>query len=636
MATLSFRNVNKIYPNKVQAVFDFNLEVKDKEFIVLVGPSGCGKSTTLRMLAGFEDISSGEIYIDDVKVNKMAPKDRNIAMVFQNYALYPHMTVYDNMAFALKLRKVAKPVLEVDAKNPEYLKKKEEVYKNNKKELETGLRDLKGKQATKEKIKEFHFAKANDLKVQLAKLDEQYSKPVYTYDLKKADELEKAIGFELNKAKILRSRIEKQINEEKNYPNEVRNGLRAQLRQENIDFKFAIRDLKRKIKHEIDPNRKNTLQAEIQKATDTHKQNIDTLNKKIEESKTLKPDANKIASLNNEIQALASIKVDEAKVASLRAELEKVYANKNQPAYYTAHYTSKEIAEKVSEAAEILGLTPYLRRKPAALSGGQRQRVALGRAIVRKPKVFLMDEPLSNLDAKLRVQTRGEISKIHQRVGATTIYVTHDQTEAMTMANRIVIMKDGYVQQVGTPKDVYENPVNIFVGGFIGSPSMNFFNGTFDGKNFVFANGKFTLPLSHNHIAALASYKNQPVVLGIRPEHFFFDDDKMLTSKSVTIPIKTDLSELLGSELIIYGDIASQKVVMKTSSRKQINPGETYKFVYDTSKVHFFDPKTTKVITYKKEAITTPISKPVVKKVVKKTKKVKVASKKKATKKKRK
>ncbi|MCQ2787106.1 MAG: ATP-binding cassette domain-containing protein, partial [Bacilli bacterium] len=274
----------------------------------------------------------------------------------------------------------------------------------------------------------------------------------------------------------------------------------------------------------------------MKKITDAHEQTVTTLNNKIKEAETMKVDETKIASLNKEIEALANIKIDENKIASLKAELEKVYANKNQPAYYTAHYSSKEIAEKVSEAAEILGLTPYLRRKPAALSGGQRQRVALGRAIVRKPKVFLMDEPLSNLDAKLRVQTRGEISKIHQRVGATTIYVTHDQTEAMTMANRIVIMKDGYVQQVGTPKDVYENPTNIFVGGFIGSPSMNFFNGTFDGKNFVFTNGKVKFPLSNNHIKALASYKNKPVVLGIRPEHFFFDDDKMLTSKSVTIP----------------------------------------------------------------------------------------------------
>ena len=253
MATLKFINLNKIYDNNVQAVFDFNLEVKDKEFIVFVGPSGCGKSTTLRMVAGLEDITNGELYIDDKLVNNIAPKNRDIAMVFQSYALYPHMTVYDNMAFGLKLKKLPK----------------------------------------------------------------------------------------------------------------------------------------------------------------------------------------------------------------------------------------EEIDKKIKSASEILGLTDYLNRKPKELSGGQRQRVALGRAIVRNPKVFLMDEPLSNLDAKLRVQMRSEIAKIHEQVGATTIYVTHDQTEAMTMASRIVVMKDGYIQQIGTPKEVYNYPNNIFVAGFIGAPAMNFINGAFEKEYFI-------------------------------------------------------------------------------------------------------------------------------------------------------
>ena len=248
MAELRFDGLDKVYDNGVQAVFDFTLEVKDKEFIVFVGPSGCGKSTTLRMVAGLEEITAGNLYIDDVLVNDVAPKDRNIAMVFQSYALYPHMTVYDNMAFGLKLRKMPKD----------------------------------------------------------------------------------------------------------------------------------------------------------------------------------------------------------------------------------------EIEERVKNAANTLGLTAYLDRKPKALSGGQRQRVALGRAIVRDAKVFLMDEPLSNLDAKLRVQMRSEIIKLTKRLGTTTVYVTHDQIEAMTMATRIVIMKDGYIQQVGAPKDVYDNPDNIFVGGFIGTPPMNFIYGKVD------------------------------------------------------------------------------------------------------------------------------------------------------------
>ena len=258
MATLKFKDINKIYDNKVQAVFDFNLDVNDHEFIVFVGPSGCGKSTTLRMVAGLEEITSGELYINNRLVNVIAPNDRDIAMVFQSYALYPHMTVYDNMAFGLKLRKIPK----------------------------------------------------------------------------------------------------------------------------------------------------------------------------------------------------------------------------------------EEIERRVNEAAAILGLEPYLNRRPKALSGGQRQRVALGRAIVRNPKVFLMDEPLSNLDAKLRVQMRSEIIKIHERVGATTIYVTHDQTEAMTMATRIVVMKDGYIQQIGTPKEVYNNPANTFVGGFIGSPAMNFLKGKYIDDCFVIEGSK--------------------------------------------------------------------------------------------------------------------------------------------------
>ena len=245
MANLRLENINKIYDNKVQAVFDFNLEIKDKEFIVFVGPSGCGKSTTLRMIAGLEEISSGSLYIDDVLENDVPSKDRDIAMVFQSYALYPHMSVYDNMAFGMKIKKVPKD----------------------------------------------------------------------------------------------------------------------------------------------------------------------------------------------------------------------------------------EIDKRIHEAARILEIEPYLKRKPKALSGGQRQRVALGRAIVRNAKVFLMDEPLSNLDAKLRVQMRSEIIKLHERIGATTIYVTHDQTEAMTMASRIVVMKDGYIQQIGAPKEIYEHPANMFVAGFLGSPAMNFIEG---------------------------------------------------------------------------------------------------------------------------------------------------------------
>ena len=364
MATVKFRNVNKIYDNKVQAVFDFNLEVEDKEFVVFVGPSGCGKSTTLRMLAGLEEITSGEILIDDVVVNEVSPKDRDIAMVFQSYALYPHLSVRDNMAFALKIKGLPKDLINA----------------------------------------------------------------------------------------------------------------------------------------------------------------------------------------------------------------------------------------KVEEAAELLGLTLYLKRKPKELSGGQRQRVALGRAIVRTPKVFLMDEPLSNLDAKLRVTMRSEIAKLHKRVGATTIYVTHDQTEAMTMADRIVVMKDGYVQQIGTPKEIYNTPRNIFVADFIGSPAMNFIHGKInEGKFVVSCDGKedviFSLP--KKFVKPLKEYEGKEIVLGIRPEDIIYTKDIQDEKCLSPINIECDVSELLGNELIVYADINGQRVAIKTKANKDISAGDINEFAFDENKIHFFDVETT-------------------------------------------
>ena len=359
MAELVFKNLDKIYDNQVQAVFDFSLKVKDKEFIVFVGPSGCGKSTTLRMVAGLEEITAGELYIDDVLVNDVAPKDRNIAMVFQSYALYPHMTVYDNMAFGLKLRKMPK------------------------------------------------------------------------------DEIEK----------------------------------------------------------------------------------------------------------------------------------------------------------RVKNAADILGLVPYLDRKPKALSGGQRQRVALGRAIVRDAKVFLMDEPLSNLDAKLRVQMRAEIIKLHERIGTTTIYVTHDQIEAMTMASRIVVMKDGYIQQVGAPKDIYDNPANIFVGGFIGTPPMNFLDGKVENGFFVGEGIKVAVPESKLKILKANKFENKQVVLGVRPEDIH--DEKVVkeTYADSIVKVKVDVAELLGAETNIYANVGPATIVAKVNARTDIHIGDELELAFDMNKVHFFDPE---------------------------------------------
>jgi multiple sugar transport system ATP-binding protein len=360
MAELRLENIYKIYDNKVTAVTDFNLHIQDKEFIVFVGPSGCGKSTTLRMIAGLEEISKGDFFIDERRVNDVAPKDRDIAMVFQNYALYPHMNVYDNMAFGLKLRKIPKP----------------------------------------------------------------------------------------------------------------------------------------------------------------------------------------------------------------------------------------EIDRRVQEAAKILGLEQYLDRKPKALSGGQRQRVALGRAIVRDAKVFLMDEPLSNLDAKLRVAMRAEITKLHNRLQTTTIYVTHDQTEAMTMATRLVVMKDGIIQQVGAPKEVYDKPENIFVAGFIGSPAMNFFSGTLlDGQ---FKIGDITVKVPEGKMKTLREqgYVNKELVLGIRPEDIHDEPVFIQSSQDTKVTAKVEVAELMGAETMLYSSINGSDFVARVDSRTDIKPNQSIDLAFDMNKSHYFDKDT--------------------------------------------
>ncbi|SDQ85784.1 ABC transporter ATP-binding protein [Virgibacillus salinus] len=360
MAELRLEHIKKSYDKKAIAVDDFDLEIKDKEFIVFVGPSGCGKSTTLRMIAGLEEITDGELYINDKKMNDVAPKDRDIAMVFQNYALYPHMNVYDNMAFGLKLRKFKKD----------------------------------------------------------------------------------------------------------------------------------------------------------------------------------------------------------------------------------------EIEQRVNNAANILGLEAYLDRKPKALSGGQRQRVALGRAIVRDAKVFLMDEPLSNLDAKLRVQMRAEIQKLHQRLQTTTIYVTHDQTEAMTMATRLVVMKDGYIQQVGAPKDVYDKPENIFVGGFIGSPSMNFLSGKLEDGYFVMEDTKVKVPEGKMKVLREQGYLDKDVTLGIRPEDIHDEPLFIDSTPDTKIKASIEVAELMGAESYLYSKVNEQDFVARVDSRSDINGGEEVDLAFDMNKVHFFDTET--------------------------------------------
>ncbi len=374
MAGLSLKGIYKKYPGGVVAVSDFNLEIKDKEFIVFVGPSGCGKSTTLRMIAGLEEISEGELYIGDKLVNDVAPKDRDIAMVFQNYALYPHMSVFENMAFGLKLRKTPRD----------------------------------------------------------------------------------------------------------------------------------------------------------------------------------------------------------------------------------------EIKRRVDEAARILDIAHLLDRKPKALSGGQRQRVALGRAIVREPQVFLLDEPLSNLDAKLRAQMRTEITKLHQRLGTTFIYVTHDQTEAMTMADRIVVMKDGLIQQVDTPQHLYDNPCNTFVAGFIGSPQMNFIdakivkhNGEFyvqfgseDTKHREGVKFNIKLPESKNPKNILEEYVDKEVILGIRPEHIH-DEPKLLEEfPDGIVDANVEVTELMGAETYIYMNVEGSYIMARVAPTTTAKMGMDIKVTFEPEKLYLFDKQT--------------------------------------------
>jgi len=371
MASLSLRHIYKKYPGGVTAVSDFNLEIKDKEFIVFVGPSGCGKSTTLRMIAGLEEITEGELFIGDQLVNDVAPKDRKIAMVFQNYALYPHMSVQDNMAFGLKLNKTPK----------------------------------------------------------------------------------------------------------------------------------------------------------------------------------------------------------------------------------------EEIKRRVEEAARILDITHLLDRKPKALSGGQKQRVALGRAIVRNPRVFLLDEPLSNLDAKLRAAMRTELTKLHQRVQTTFIYVTHDQVEAMTMASRIVVMKDGIIQQVDTPQHLYDAPCNIFVAGFIGTPQMNFINGTLTKKGndvfFNFEGNVLKLPPEKNEEGVLDEYIGKEVVAGLRPECIHDEPMYLSASPDATIDVDVDVIELMGAEIYLYLKSGEEtNLIARVSARSTSRGGDHIKVALDLSRIHLFDKDTERCIVH--------------------------------------
>ena len=506
MASLLFKNLNKIYDNDVQAVFDFSLEIQDKEFIVFVGPSGCGKSTTLRMVAGLENITSGELYIDNVMVNNIEPKDRNIAMVFQNYALYPHMTVYGNMAFALKLRKISCPVYTESVPTNLLLDENKLLLKEAKALRKKAEKKNEDKEMMEKVSKMYDQILANDEKLNKM-LEKNHVQGIWTEKIK---ELEVQLATLDKDIKQYQKYLDKG-----GYPEETMKTLQDGITQRQAQKEKVSKDLE-------------------------------------------------------------------------------YYQNNEVPMFKSRKLSKYEIDVEIIRAAKILDLERYLSRKPAALSGGQRQRVALGRAIVRNPKVFLMDEPLSNLDAKLRVQTRSEIINIHKRVNATTIYVTHDQTEAMTMADRIVVMKDGYIQQIDTPFEIYNNPANIFVAGFIGNPPMNFLNGKFDGKNFLLdGKNEVSFKLDNEQIKILENYKDKELVVGVRPENIYLKGDVKLKDEVNYVDINCEFRELMGYDSIIHTHVAGQKLLFKVDSVNGVKAGDALTIGFNNESLYFFDKETT-------------------------------------------
>ncbi len=556
MAGLSLRHIYKVYQSKEKekkrkkkddgakkrkgdflAVRDFNMEIEDGEFIVFVGPSGCGKSTTLRMIAGLEEITAGDLYIGDRLVNDVEPKDRDIAMVFQNYALYPHMTAGENIGFGLKMRKVAtpkndengNPVLAID-------KKKIRELRNSLKTVHIDIR----------------YAEENDaelvFKYRLCEIKAEYEKLLK----EKNAALDGKSGEQAKEILLSFSEREKAIAD---LVNEVLAAQKAVINE--IRLRYAGK------------------------------------NEKAEEVGNLAKELANRASVN-----LGDIRESDIKLAlterkkKLERDLE-YYTNTPVQVYEYRHIPKEEIEKKVKWASEVLGVTELLDIKPKAMSGGQRQRIALGRAIVREPKVMLLDEPLSNLDAKLRTTMRSEIVKLHNELKTTFIYVTHDQIEAMTMGTRIVVMKLGVIQQIDNPTNLFDFPENKFVAGFIGTPQMNFFDVTIkkNGKNLdvKYPNGEMQ---SYN-LANMRTIKPEyldgnehGVTLGIRGENVTFDEKG--------ISAKLSIKEILGNTTQMFVKITpeSPDSIICVNDRNDYRQGDTVKIFFDEKRIHLFDDET--------------------------------------------
>lgn len=558
MAGLSLRHIYKVYQSKEKekkhrgkkasdaakrtgnflAVKDFNMEIEDGEFIVFVGPSGCGKSTTLRMIAGLEEITAGDLYIDDRLVNDVEPKDRDIAMVFQNYALYPHMTAGENIGFGLKMRKIP-----VEKKNPDG---SPVLAVNHKKiaELKAGLETVTA---------DLRYAKENDVEVVFKR---RLRAVKDEYDAILAQKAEESEGKQGREARAVNSKYDKEVAQIEKKVNAV---LAAQ--------KAAIQVVKLKAAHKSE-----------------------------EQIETAWKDAQALASaaevnLSDICEGEITCTLKERK-RKLEQDLE-YYTTTSVQVYEYKHIPQEVIDEKVKWAAEILGVTELMDIKPKAMSGGQRQRIALGRAIVREPKVMLLDEPLSNLDAKLRTTMRSEIVKLHNELKTTFIYVTHDQIEAMTMGTRIVVMKSGVIQQIDNPTNLFDFPENKFVAGFIGTPQMNFFDVTIrkEGTGLItrFADGQtqqFDLTKMRRIQEEYLDGEEHEVILGIRGENIMLDERGLAT--------RLTIKEILGNTTQMFVKLTQDgtDIVVCVNDRNHYRAGDEIKIRFEDQRIHLFDRDT--------------------------------------------
>lgn len=609
MSDVRLNNICKVYDSRergrggVLAVKNFSMDIRDGEFIVFVGPSGCGKSTTLRMIAGLEDISSGDLYIDGTYVNDVPAKDRNIAMVFQNYALYPHMTAYQNISFGLTLQKVKEPVYE---ENEEVKAVLAEIGALRKEAALLAKKNSAGEKkiAAIEKNNVAYAKSADAVAKRITRLKNfgMHHASVRSA-VKRAEERSQALNKTISGGLALIDGIIAEIDADKIRMSEIKAAI-AEKRQTISCYQLKRIDEKKiaELKKSLAYYQKLAVSDEAIRRKD--ESDLAKLEEEfrllaagdLSEEQKLRAEGLEeyIRRYRDELGILAQRKLSiEQNIKRNEEELEK-YSATPVPVFRNRHYTKAEINERVMRAAEILDIKKLLRRKPREMSGGQRQRIALGRAIVREPKVFLLDEPLSNLDAKLRTSMRSEIVKLHKQLNTTFIYVTHDQIEAMTMGTRIVVMKDGEVQQIDTPVNLFDNPVNTFVAGFIGTPQMNMFNVTMqaNGKTlgFSFADGTSLSFAKENVRAVKEEYLDgnaHSVVMGVRCENLF------IAEKGKGFRCVVSGIELLGSETNIYTSVEGVNITLRLNYRPDVSVGDEIYVGVDERKLYLFDAETT-------------------------------------------